>query len=71
MTSNNITIQLTHTTENSNGLPNQSLIAIFMKVLAQKIDEFQEKQEITNNTKKWYKMSVIDNDGKLLNLVRY
>jgi hypothetical protein len=42
-----------------------------MRVLAEKIDEREEREERNNCIKNIYKVSVIDNDGKLLNLVRY
>lgn len=64
LTSNfDITLQITHTTENSNGLQNQTLVALFFQVLTHKINEKDNKNQ--------YKISFISNDAKILSLIRF
>lgn len=58
-----ITLQITHTTENSNGLQNQTLVALFFQVLIDKINEKENKNH--------YKISFISNDAKILSLIRF
>lgn len=56
--SSDITLQLSYTSENLNGLPNQTLMAIFLRY-------------ISGNVNKPIKISIISSEAKLLNMVRY
>ena len=53
-----ITLQLSYTSENLNGLPNQTLMAVFLRY-------------ISANMGKPSKISIISSEAKLLNMVRY
>lgn len=56
--SNDITLQLAYTSDNMNGIPNQTLMAIFVRYLSV-------------HATKPAKISVISGETKLLNMVRY
>jgi hypothetical protein len=53
-----ITLQLSITSDNVTGLPNQTLIAVFIKFISTK-------------TNRPLKISILANEIKLLNMVRY
>jgi hypothetical protein len=53
-----ITLQLFITSDQMNGLPNQTLIAIFLKF-------------ISNHLNKYIKIAILANEVKLLNMVLY
>lgn len=71
--SNDITLQLTHTSESSNGLPNQTLMAILIRCLAERADSLNAKTESSTraSVSKRVRLSVIGSDMKLINLVRF
>lgn len=56
--SSDLALQLSCTSENMNGLPNQTLMAIFLRY-------------ISNNINKPTKIAIISGEAKLLNMVRY
>lgn len=56
--SNDLTIQISHTFESTNGIPNQSVMAVFL-------------QKVLNKLKQPIKLGIIANEPKLLNMVRY
>lgn len=56
--SNDVSLQMSHTSENTNGIPNQTLMAIFFQKVVQKLE-------------KPIRLTIFCGEGKLLNMVRY
>lgn len=56
--SSDIALQLSYTSENLNGLPNQTLMAVFLR-------------HLSASASKPLKVTIISGEAKLLNMVRY